>query len=339
MMTRLFDKWSILAGLRFVLAATVMLTHLAAYSSAPWARFLGLGAFEAIEGFLIISGYSIGASYSAKPAGFYARRAERIYPAYIGAILINFWAVGAPTITVLIANILFLNQLITTDSYIGPAWSLSLEVWLYVLTPFFARLPTRKLYIIICISLASYLCYTPLRTLLHVPYFSGVSYGANLLFLSFLWILGFALATRASKWRTLIFIGLALAAQLTQAFAIRGLYQFKHSALRSFLAYDIPNFIWRGAILAAVVSSFYLILSGKLPDRKSRILNWLGDISYPLYLVHIPILIIATRYGIQDSFVLIGIALTAAALVALIMEFPVRHIRRANYPSAIPQTK
>jgi peptidoglycan/LPS O-acetylase OafA/YrhL len=61
-MLQIPDRWSLLAGMRFFLASLVVMTHLTKYVSAPWAEFLGTG-FEAIMGFLIISGYSIAVSY------------------------------------------------------------------------------------------------------------------------------------------------------------------------------------------------------------------------------------------------------------------------------------
>jgi peptidoglycan/LPS O-acetylase OafA/YrhL len=94
---------------------------------------------------------------------------------------------------------LFLSQLVTTESYIGPAWSLSLEVWMYALTPFLVTLRQRTMYALIGTSLTTFVVYTCLRTLIDAPYFAGVGYGANLLLLSFPWLLGFMLGTQANK--------------------------------------------------------------------------------------------------------------------------------------------
>jgi hypothetical protein len=81
------DKWSILAGVRFLLASIVAFNHLAEYVSLGHFRFIPMfGAFEAILGFLLISGYSIASSYVQQPRGFLYRRAKRIYPVYLVAI-------------------------------------------------------------------------------------------------------------------------------------------------------------------------------------------------------------------------------------------------------------
>ena len=58
------------------------------------------------------------------------------------------------------------------------------------------------------------------------------------------------------------------------------------------------------------------------------ILNWLGRISYSLYLVHIPILyVINQTVGeswsvVQTSIILVALSLLAAELMARLIEFP-----------------
>lgn len=59
----MIDQWSILAGLRFFLALVVAVTHLKpsfAGSQGGLSWIASCGAFEAIVGFLVISGYSVG---------------------------------------------------------------------------------------------------------------------------------------------------------------------------------------------------------------------------------------------------------------------------------------
>ena len=129
------DKWSLLALARFLLAFVVASAHLTDFVPLGWLAVVPwFGMFEPVLCFLLISGYSIGNSYGKEPQGFLLRRAWRIYPIYIGAIALTLfaiplpWSSGAWTIA---QNVLFLNQLTTERSFVGPAWSLSLEVWLY----------------------------------------------------------------------------------------------------------------------------------------------------------------------------------------------------------------
>ena len=160
------DKWSILAGVRFALASIVAINHLGDFTSLGWLGFIPkFGAFEAIIGFLVISGYSICASYVKQPDGFLWRRIMRLYPIYFASILIGYAAMRllnqpAPGLLTIAINAFFLNQLITASSFVGPAWSLSLEFWLYCLTPFLVRISQSYTRLVIYGSFAAYLAYT-----------------------------------------------------------------------------------------------------------------------------------------------------------------------------------
>lgn len=115
-----FDQWSILALLRFILASIVSINHLGEYTSLGWMAVIPkLGAFGAILGFLLISGYSVCTSYSKWPEKFLYRRLRRLYPIYIASmlimILITLLILNQDTLSILVilANGLFLNQLVT----------------------------------------------------------------------------------------------------------------------------------------------------------------------------------------------------------------------------------
>jgi peptidoglycan/LPS O-acetylase OafA/YrhL len=81
-------SWELLALIRFLLAAIVMVSHSGTTVLAnPLFRWIAdFGAFTAVLAFLILSGYSIGHSYDRKADGFYRRRLLRIYPMYALAI-------------------------------------------------------------------------------------------------------------------------------------------------------------------------------------------------------------------------------------------------------------
>ena len=65
------EQWSLLAAIRFVLASIVAINHLPEFVAIGALEIVPrFGAFEAILGFLCISGYSIGASYQKQPNGF-----------------------------------------------------------------------------------------------------------------------------------------------------------------------------------------------------------------------------------------------------------------------------
>jgi peptidoglycan/LPS O-acetylase OafA/YrhL len=201
MMTPQFDKWSLLAGFRFFLALIVAAGHLGSFS-APSAllAIAWLNPFHAILGFLLVSGYSVGSSYLVEKHGFLKRRILRIYPIYLGALVLSLsvWFTifhgKFPKWETVAANLFFLNQIVTNFSLIGPAWSLSLEFWLYCMLPFLFRKSPSVLRTLCYGSFFLYLVYTLGRSAFHWPYYCNTSYGLNLPILSFVWICGLRLA-------------------------------------------------------------------------------------------------------------------------------------------------
>lgn len=175
------DQWSKLAALRFVLASIVAFNHLeemtpiGVFSVIPM-----LGAFESILGFLLVSGYSIGVSYQKEPTQFLWRRIKRIYPVYLASLLLMGIVLytgrqALPSASEWIVNLLFLNQLVVPISIVGPAWSLSLEFWLYCLTPLLFMLSDKAIKRLIAVSFFAFFAYTCGRTLFHWTYYSGTA--------------------------------------------------------------------------------------------------------------------------------------------------------------------
>ncbi|QNQ09239.1 acyltransferase family protein [Sphingomonas alpina] len=333
---RLYERWSLLAGARFLLASIVLLTHLKLFAATSGVvEFIGGAAFQAIAGFLLISGYSIGSSYKSRRAGFYIRRVERIYPAYIGAIGLAVAAYGWPGASVFAINLLFMNQLLTSQSFLGPAWSLSLEVWLYALTPLLALANGRLIWALALASFGAYIVYLPLITLMHLPSFSGLGYGLNLIMLSHFWLLGFIVATQPKPRRSCAIIAGLLVAGIGLACAIQFGSRFKNDRLSDFFLIDTPSFVWQACVLAFVVALLWLIAADKLPARKSSLLAWMGDISYPLYLVHVPVFVIFSGAGLASAMALTVATYAVAAGVMFVMEYPIRQMRGALRPRAI----
>jgi peptidoglycan/LPS O-acetylase OafA/YrhL len=316
-----YDKWSLLASSRFVLASVVAINHLGDYAALGWMAVIPrFGAFEAILGFLVISGFSIGSSYSKQPQGFLGRRAWRIWPVYFVAIAVTLLAqndhVSASLLVVLAENSLFLNQLTTTQSYVGPAWSLSLEVWLYCLTPWLASRSTRIIRAMICVSFLSSCCYEVCRSALHLPYYSAVGLGLNLLFLSFAWLCGFAMS-RPGVTSTLLLkdCGWLFFGYLLLAVVIQAIFRWKHGQFALLLQADIPGFALRAATLAVIYLVFRAIVRGEVGNGQSSILRLLGDISYPLYLIHIPVFILANRVLGSNAMLLFAAGIMSATVI------------------------
>ena len=332
------DKWSILAGLRFVLASIVAFTHLGVFTQLGWLDFIPkLGAFEAILGFLLISGYSITVSYLREPEHFLFRRFQRIYPTYFASMVIMFLVVTValrrpiPSASYLIANLLLLNQLFTTTSFVIPAWSLALEIWLYCLTPVLLMIRPQWTRVLVYVSFLSYLLYVAGETLLHLPSFGVIGHGGNLLFLSFVWICGLRLAQDPEHPGPVLWdLRLIFAGHFGLETAIQiGSFLKHHRATIVFYEAALSTAI-RAATLCLVYLIFrFYVLPPQTGRQRSRLLRFLGDVSYPLYLIHISIymLFCQTRLKSALAYYLITLALSAALYWSVDVYSKRRHLK------------
>lgn len=331
------DRWSVLALLRFALASIVAINHLGEYVPLglmvviPW-----FGAFEAILGFLLISGYSVGISYINKPKGFFVRRLKRLMPIYLASIALTFLVRthllkdNLPSAVELFLNASFLNQFLTTTSYVGPAWSLSLEFWLYCFLPLLMLSSPKAHRILVFVSFFSYVIYTCLRTLLHLPYYSGVGFGLNLVLLSFIWICGVRLACGVeSSRKVMVDIGILFAGHILLTASIQLAYRLKNSGINHFLLNDLWKLLFQSATLTMMFVVFRMMREVPDPLKKgcsesSRFVKFsaiLGDISYPLYLVHIPVFIILERMQLQSPILYYLISVAVSHLICRLVDF------------------
>lgn len=335
------DQWSLLAGLRFVLALIVAIGHLHLFMPklGIMTPFADLGSIEPVLGFLLVSGYSIGCSYYKNPDGFFGRRLRRIYPIYLGAIILTLIVHVVirqetfPKVSTLILNGLFLNQ-VFTYSYVRPAWSLSLEFWLYCLVPFFFRSSSGFLRFAAWFSFASFVVYSWSRSLFHLPYFFDVDYGGNLLLLSFIWICGLRLADpRSDKQVVLREIGIMLSLQITTILMIEMASRARHHDLIGFFRQSHTEVAMHAISLLLTFAVFaWLVWHQGGGSQRSTTLRFLGDISYPLYLVHFPVYSALVWWGMSNPFLYLCGALGVSTLFYLLLDrySQRRHLGLAN---------
>jgi peptidoglycan/LPS O-acetylase OafA/YrhL len=227
-----------------------------------------------------------------------------------------------------------LNQLVTTTSILGPAWSLSLECWFYALLPLLATQSAGRLRAVAWGSFAAFAVFTVGRTLLHLPYYSGVGFGANALLLAFAWVTGSRLARLgADALAALRDLRWMFAAHLALDALIQLGHRIKHHEGARFLPDDLPGFCLHALTLWVVLRCFARVIApGAAPSVRSRWMNALGDWSYPLYLVHVPLYaIIALAAGVTSmakfgvlSMAAFGAAVVAAAVLHQVVERPWR---------------
>jgi peptidoglycan/LPS O-acetylase OafA/YrhL len=326
MISSKMDQWSVLAGLRFALALIVAAGHLHLFlpKLGILAPLADLGSIEPVLGFLLVSGYSIGSSYIKNPVGFFGRRLRRIYPIYLAAILLTLIVhvmvkhESIPKMTTLILNGLFLNQVVT-NSYVGPAWSLSLEFWLYCLVPFFFRSSPRFLRLAAWFSLASFVVYSWSRSIFHLPYYSEVQYGGNLLLLSFIWICGLRLADpRSDKQMVLREIGIMFLIQVATILLIELASRARHHEFMAFFRLSQTETALHALpLLLSFLVFCWVVLQNGNGSQRSMTLRFLGDISYPLYLVHIPVYSALAAWGVIQPLLYITCALGVSTLLYL----------------------
>ena len=129
-------------------------------------------------------------SHAQRPDGFLRRRLVRVLPVYFACLALTLLVMAVvehkalPGIGTIIANALMLNQIVTHDSILGPAWSLALECWFYAMLPLLARQSASRVRLFSWLSFAAFVAFTVGRTLIQLPYYAGVGFGANALLLA-----------------------------------------------------------------------------------------------------------------------------------------------------------
>ena len=278
------STWAILAGMRFALAGIVLIRHLHVFAPLPYALrgFSELGAVAAVLGFLLISGLSIGYSYAQNANGYLQRRFLRIYPLYFFAVfgtivltaLIGFpyelpgqTLVGAGWKTS-IANLFFLQNFCSiTIPYNGPLWTLGVEVSFYLMAPLLFKVRTEALAVIVVMSMVLFIFY-PQNWL----------FGYQALRYIWPWLIGFILSTQRRI--SLVVALLALGVLVT--------------ALNKSDVPESLSWLTFGLVAGAVVLlSVYQVSVSKTIQK---ILNFFGELSYPLYLFHFPLYLLLYRY-------------------------------------------
>ena len=160
------------------------------------------------------------------------------------------------------------DQLVTEDSFILPAWSLSLEVWLYCLTPLLFKLSDASIRRIVLVSFAAFFLHTMGRTLFHWGYYSGLGYGQNLLLLAFAWIAGMHMArTRKFSWM----LAAMFAAHIVLDSAIMFGYWAKRHDVMRFFTDNAVSFCLQAVTLALVILCVrYAVTAGR--GKPSKVL-------------------------------------------------------------------
>lgn len=330
--------YDILDGLRGVAALTVVCFHLfEAYATSHIDQIINHG-YLAVDFFFILSGFVIGYAYDDRwkkmtIKEFITRRFIRLHPmvvigAVIGAIMFyfqgcSFWDVSKVSVPMLLVATLMSACLIpatpgfeirgVTEMFPlnGPSWSLFYEYIGNILYAFFIRkLPTKALSVLVLLAgcgLAAFAIWGPLGDICVGFSLTGENILGGSLRLLFSFSAGLLLSRifKPVKIRGAFWIGGISIVVLSAIPRIGGSENLWMNGL-----YDTICF----AILFPLI--VYLGASGKTTDKTTtRICKFLGDISYPLYMVHYPFIYLYFAWVKNENLTFVQSLPGAVALV------------------------
>lgn len=299
---------------RMILALAVVASHV-----TPWE----VGRLAVLL-FFVLSGYWVTHIWDAKfgPGkvwAFYGARFFRIYPLYLLAVIGSAWHLSRPLqwedVTLLgVANV--------RDDVLAVSWSLDIELQFYLALPLIIW-GLRKASPVVALGLT--MAAAAVAWLIH-------SHAGPVTLLQYLPAFVLGMLIRDARWTPgprIALLGLAVFVAAGVALVVSPM---THGLLDKTAAdpidRDIFSFLWMAPLLPYVARSV-AIPSGPL-DRR------LGDLSYPLYLVHLPVIDLVTAhvgFGRLGKAAGVLAALLLALLLHLVLDRPAEALRRRVFES------
>jgi peptidoglycan/LPS O-acetylase OafA/YrhL len=298
------STWALLAITRFFLAFIVMIGngHLDKFTDVGklFSVIREFGGKAAVIVFLMISGISVGRSIMKNKDGFLKRRFLRIYPLYFSAVLVTVFLqyyLGSPYLVretnyvvaglmTSMSNFLLLQGIASlTILYNGPLWSIGVEFFLYLILPILYVLRLKYVYLIATLSVIFYIAHSHL--------FSISLYGIQHIMYAWPFIIGFLIAVKKQFWGV---IPLILMGSLGMY------YNFTMEVVC-----EKYSFIW--LLLTVTIVLCFIYVKIDLSKNVKIVFNYLGTISYPLYLFHIPLYFILYHIGIQYDYIFVTLSI------------------------------
>jgi peptidoglycan/LPS O-acetylase OafA/YrhL len=336
-----------LTGVRFLAALHVVLYHVLAWRGTWFSAVIGTG-YVSVNFFFVLSGFILAYTYGGRPIDpreFYAARIARIYPIYVLGLLLAapFFVracIDAHTVRLMVAQgaaVLALVQAHVPNWSLvwnAPSWSLSAEAFFYLLFPFVApwllRVTRPRVWALAmwCVLMGT----AGLFWRFGPPAVDGSRGTAIDVFrhLPLLRLPEFAIGVLAARERRTIAwaVGPAALAMLA-ALAMSSSMPYvllHHGLIDPVFVVLIVALASGGGLLGRVLASPPLVL--------------LGEASYALYILHLPLTNIARAIvqAIAPSQLetaafkagLIGLTIAASLMAFRFVEWPLRHrLRRA----------
>ena len=138
-----------LTGLRLFAALAVYFSHVAAPAGSPdWLRALQKSGYAGVTFFFVLSGFVLALNYfdtlrtPRQVRSYVAARIARVFPLYLAALswpAVHLWASGKLPEWHLLQKVLGIqawnSDLHVAFGFLGPAWSISVELFLYATLP------------------------------------------------------------------------------------------------------------------------------------------------------------------------------------------------------------
>ena len=350
-----------LTSLRFFAALAIVIHHC---NGVFW-RAADLGPLDAgVSFFFVLSGFILTYVYHASPVerfpwkDFYTARLARIWPLHLVCLLLTMLLVNVPepfNPMVLLANALMLHAWVPFDryffSYNYASWSISTELFFYLLFPFVLRCSTTLRYTLLALSLATVVVLAVIGAAQHLPVWdtagnqlssTGLLY-TNPLVRCGEFLLGVISGMHFLRGRREMPSSL-VRWTLFEMFAI-GLFAL---AFRFFLLRDatVPNAFglndnqavsllieWSSHValapFATVLISVFAYQRGMVSQLLThRVFVFLGEISFALYLVHQLTLRVLQQHGVGADFSGFGWYLTAVTMLATLLHLGIEQPAR-----------
>lgn len=361
--------YSILDGLRGVAAITVVWFHIfEAFATSHLDQRINHG-YLAVDFFFILSGFVVGYAYDDRwgtmtTKEFFKRRIIRLHPmvvmgAVIGAVVFYFqgcpvWDVSKVTILALLVAT-FINALLipaTPGTEIrglgemyplnGPSWSLFFEYIGNILYALFIRkLSTKALAFLVFAAgcgLATFAILGPYGDICAGFALKGIEFTGGFFRLLFSFSAGLLLTRvfRPARVKGAFWICSFSIVALLSVPRIGGAEHLWMNGLYDTVCFAVffPLLVWLGA-------------SGKSTDKyTTRICKFLGDISYPLYMVHYPFIYLyyawvknqdlTFRESLPGAVAVVAGSIVLAYLCLKLYDIPVRKYLTERFLNRLP---
>jgi peptidoglycan/LPS O-acetylase OafA/YrhL len=316
-------------AVRIVLALIVFFAHMRELTDAQQFTWFQ-GVFDAnfaVRGFFAISGYLVTKSYlsSDSIADYLTKRARRIYPAYVAAVLFSLF-VGVLTTTLtlsdfftsidtvryLASNLLFLNfvqptlpgalNTNTLHELNSSLWTIKVEVMLYLCVPLLAYLFNRFKSISVAVFALVFLMSTSWVYFFQFVYDGAYGETIAVQFIGQLSYFGFGalIACNRATEERLIYIAVL---------SVIAIYLVDTDSARVFL----NPICYTAVVILAAISAVSLPNFGKY-----------GDVSYGIYLYHFPTIQLLVHIGVFSLNPWLGLGL--AILITCSLAFLSWHL-------------